>query len=152
MSEFTIGWLASAKLLWVVLFSTLYWIGGRRWKVIRRFGGGFLFPLGVCGFALVEQTFRLWMLLGLVTYPLALVFVGYGADTLGEKALRRAAYGLCLGLAALPFVVGTWSLWGAQVLLAMIASVFLGLNNPVHAAEEETLIAALGVILVPFLV
>ena len=152
MSEYAIGWLASAKLGWVVLFATAYWLGGRRYKVLRRWGGGVLFPIGIIAFSVLATTYRPWFPLAIVLYPLALS-LGYGGETLGEKLRRRALYGLALGGVSILFAwPGALGLWGIQVALAMGASLDLGLTNPVPAAEEEALIAALSVLLVAFMV
>lgn len=155
MNEYLVGLLAAGKIMWTVLFAILYMLGGRKGKWIRRFVGGSVFPLGICGFALVHGTFHWVMLAGVGTYIGALV-LGYGGKTLGIKLLRRSLFGLALGAAGIPFVVTiggiAWLLFGIQVALAVTVSIVLGIFNPVKAAEEESYIAALSVILVPLYV
>ena len=151
MSEYGIGGLASAKLLLVVVFSTCYWLGGRRHKWIRRYVGGILFPAGVIAFAVMAGRFAWWQLAALFTFPAALS-LGYGADSLWPKAYRRGLYGFALAMAGLPLALSAWPVFAAQVVLAVGASVYLGLLNPVDAAEEEALIATLSVVLVVFYV
>jgi hypothetical protein len=153
MSEWTVLWLAGAKLVLVLVFAVLYGVGGRRWKWVRRFGGGGLLALGVLGFAWLHGTFQWWMLAGLLTLPAALT-LGYGGETPVQKIQRRLLYGLAVGCAGLPFVPSlalVW-LWGFQVVAAVSASVYLGLMNPVEAAEEEVLIAICSTVCVPFYV
>ena len=152
MSEYHVGWVATGRLLLVVAFATLYWLGGRRHKWLRRYVGGIGFPLGVIALASTRVPLYICLLTTL-SYPLFLSF-GYGSLTRNHAWIRRFIFGTGLALAALPFavVLHTWEMWAAQLGLSWLASLWLGLRNPVDAAEEETLIAALSVVLVPFLV
>ena len=152
MSEYTVGWLGTAKLLLIVAFATLYWHGGRKHKFLRRFVGGAAFPAGVVALALVSGTFRWWHTIAFLSYPTALI-LGYGGDTLGKKIARRLLYGTVLGLASLPFALPqAFDLLTVQIALAITASIGLGVTSRIPAAEEEALIATFAVILVPFMV
>lgn len=155
MSEWTIGWLATAKLLLIVAFATLYWVGGRRRKWIRRIAGGLLISAGTIGFAFAFGTFSSWHLLAIVAYPAALS-LGYGGSTTPAKLRRRLLYGVAVGacafLFALPLGFKATLAAAFQLGLAIQASVALGLLNPFEAAEEEAVIATASVLLVPFIV
>ena len=153
MTESTLMLLLIGKLLLVSAFAWLYALGGRSDKVWRRFVGGVLFPLGVCGIAYLSHSFSVLMLLACLSYPFALS-QGYGGDSLAEKFKRRSLYGVLLGLASLPFflVTGNWILGVLQIFLAVICSLVLGIVNPTNAVDEEALIASGSVLLVPFMV
>jgi hypothetical protein len=155
MNEYTHGWLATAKLLLIVAFATLYWIGGRKNKWVRRISGGLLISIGTVGFAVILKTFSPWHLLAIAAYPGALT-LGYGGSTTPVKLHRRilfgAAVGACAFIFALPLGFKPILAAAFQMAVAIQASVVLGLLNPFEAAEEEAVIAALSVALVPFIV
>jgi len=155
MTEWTIGWLATAKLLLIVSFATLYWIGGRKRKWIRRVAGGLLISVGTIGFAAAMGTFSPWHLLAVAVYPGALT-LGYGGSTTPVKLRRRLLFGAAVGACAFTFALplGLKATLAAafQIALAIQASVVLGLLNPFEAAEEEAVIATASVLLVPFIV
>lgn len=151
MSEYLVGWLATLRLLIVVVFATLYWLGGRHQKGWRRWGGGLWLAGSTIALSLVAHQFYWHFLLALLAYPFALS-LGYGGTSWGQKLLKRTGYGLVLGGASAIFGFPFWNLIGLQVLLAVASSVLLGLTNPVDAAEEEALIAVCSVVIVPFMV
>ncbi|MBI4227665.1 MAG: hypothetical protein HY600_05305, partial [Candidatus Omnitrophica bacterium] len=93
MSEYALGWLSTAKWLLVASFATCYWLGGRRYKVLRRFVGGGLLGIGLNVLAAVQGGWTAWHLLLVPAYVAAL-HLGYGGDTTGEKLWRRALYGV----------------------------------------------------------
>lgn len=155
MNEWTIGWLATAKLLLIVAFATLYWIGGRKNKWVRRIAGGLLISIGTVGFSVILKTFSPWHLLAIAAYPGALT-LGYGGSATPVKLRRRllfgAAVGVCAFIFAMPLGLKATLVATFQVALAIQASIILGLPNPFEAAEEEAVIATLSVALVPFIV
>lgn len=155
MTEWTIGWLATARLLLIVAFATLYWIGGRKRKWIRRIAGGLLISVGTIGFTVLLHTFNPWHLLAIPAYPGALT-LGYGGSTTPVKLRRRLIFGVAVGACSLIFALplGLKATLAAifQIVLAIQGSVVLGLLNPFKAAEEEVVIATLSVALVPFIV
>jgi len=59
-----------------------------------------------------------------------------------------------MGLAAIPIALfaSSWTLWAAQVCLAILAHTVLGITNPVKASHEEVSISFLTVVFVPFMV
>ena len=153
-NEYMIGLQGVARMAWAGVFSTLYMLGGRKHKWIRRYLGGILFPAGIMAWSLHIHTFRYIMLGALVTYPLVLS-MGYGGNSLIRRIGRRVAYGLLFGVAGFPFVLGNpamLDLFGFQVGLSLVASVYFGLRNPLPAANEEFNIAFLSTLLVPFYV
>lgn len=155
MTELGELWLYALGLAAVVVFSILYSLGGRegvgKW-VRREVGGGFL-ALSCLGLALAWGTFSWWSMGILVGLPAAL-HLGYGAGDKFERELkRRALYGFLLGLQAVwfGFKYPFPDLVIAQVILSVITSVYLGLRNPLKPSGEEMLIAALSVVVFPFL-
>ena len=154
MTEWQLVWLVPLRLLIVTLFALCYVIGGRQWKWIRRFVGGIFLPAAVIGLSFITGSFS-WVFIGaLALYPVALS-MGYGGNTLLEKLIKRAIYGLILGAACLFFAIptGLWALGVFQVALAILTSTILGVwNLPQKAVNEEALIAALSVLTVPFMV
>ena len=141
------------KLGIVLVFATLYTVGGRGPKWVRRFIGGVLFGSAVLGLSILTGSFK-WWLVGLPGAYILVLVTGYGGKTFGDKLIRRLVHGLgfagCAILAA--SATGVWGLAVFQSILAISASVFLGITNPVKAVDEEALIATLSVICVPFLV
>ena len=169
MDEVTLGHLAGLKGLLVVAFAWLYQWGGREWrpdntpeflhgligkqKVLRRFVGGLLISLGTLAFSAFLGSYQHWYWLAVLFYPAALT-MGYGGDSPGEKFWRRLVYGLAVGACSLVFgvVLGGKMLYLSyyQIALSVSASLFFGLLNPLQAADEETVIATLSVLLAPF--
>ena len=154
MSEWTIGWLATARMLFIAAFATLYWIGGRKNKWIRRIAGGLFVSISAIGFSVALGTFHLLYLLAIPAYPAALT-LGYGGSTAPVKLRRRFLFGAAVGVCSFIFAVplGLKAVWAAvfQMALAIQGSIVLGLLNPFEAAEEEAVIATLSVLLVPFI-
>lgn len=149
MSEWGLVFLVPIRIAIILIFALCYVIGGRRWKWIRRFVGGAWIAVSTYLLAVVLNTDRWFMLFSLPAYPAALS-MGYGADTFWGKVFRRALYGLLLG--GCSFLFGNWALAIFQTIVAVFASVYLGIVNPVKAVEEEAQIAILCVVTVPFMV
>jgi hypothetical protein len=152
MPESTLVWVSVLKLLLIVAFALCYILGGRSGKWRRRWVGGLGLAAGLNLLAAYQDAWSGWLLLLFGTLVLALS-LGYGGTTRTQKITRRLIYGLALGLASLPLALasGLWVAWGFQALLALVASLWLGLANPIKAVEEETLIATLSVVVTPFL-
>ena len=154
MSEMQLVWLVPVRLGIVVIFSLFYVLGGRSWKPFRRILGGLWISGSVILLSLLLGSFKWWILFALPSYVIALS-LGYGSDTLWLKIARRATYGLALGGCSLivASVTGSWHLGLLQAILAIFASLYLGVLNPARSAvNEEALVASLSVIVVPFLV
>ena len=154
MNEWTLVWLTIPKVLSIFFFIMCYIIGGRKRKWIRRFLGGIGFGLSIFGISILASHINWWLLALPVAYPLALC-MGYGADNLWAKLIKRTLYGVLFGLIGLyaGFMTANLYLGIAQLILPIIVSVSLGVFNPLKdAVTEETLIATSLVIHVPFMV
>lgn len=155
MSEYTLQAIASLKLCWVAGFALLYGLGGISNKWLRRFVGPLWMGVGIYLFGIWQGVSQWWHLV----YPFLLcasLHLGYGGtDNVWIKLRKRAIYGLCLGISALPvvFVSGLWILYILHCVLCVASSVVLGVFNPTKSArDEETLIAVLSTVLVLFLI
>lgn len=156
MSENTLQAIASLKIAWVGCFSLCYGLGGTEgWgKWIRRYLGAVWMGLGVWTFSYWQDTLNYLQL----SYPLLLcasLHLGYGGtDNVWIKVRKRAIYGVCLAVSALPlvFISGSWILFAVHCVLCVSSSVILGVLNPIEARSEETLIATLSTVLVLFLI
>jgi hypothetical protein len=137
-----------------ILFAICYAIGGRGPKLVRRILGPILM---FAAFFLIDWFAEVsYALLNVIPFSILMVglFMGYGGDTFLEKIFRRTLYGLVLGVAGLAFAfIHNAPMLGLyQLQLALIASAFFGMFNPVSAVHEETIIATLSVILWPFMI
>jgi len=159
MGEYGLQIIASLKIVWVAVGSFWYGIGGteingkgRKW--IRRFILPLWMGIGIWVFGHWQGSFQYWHLCysGLLCFTLHL---GYGGtDNVWIKIRKRAIYGLCLGISALPLALSShlWILFGFHVALCVASSVLLGVVNPTkNARSEESLIAVFSTLLVLFL-
>lgn len=149
MNEWTLVWLTIPRILILLVFVLCYVIGGRQWKPMRRIVGGIFLSASVILLSITLHSFRWWFLSSLAAYPIALS-LGYGGNNTTTKFLRRLLYGSVLG--AVSFIYGNIELAIYQTVIAVIASVWLGIRNPVPAVNEEALIALTSVSTVPFMV
>ena len=140
----------------IVLASFFYSWGGRSGKWKRRFVGSFILACGVNVLLFWREMWSPW---ALATYPiLAAGFsLGYGADMLIEKIIKRIIYAsaVCFSGFVLAFVLGG-NAWGVLIPHVGIAawSVYLGTRNPIEAAAEEFFICMvlnLGLMMYPFI-
>lgn len=156
MSEGTLALIAFLKFIWISFFAFFYSLGGTAGygKWLRRFCGSAWIGIGVYGFSAWTNSFHWWYLF----YPILLMgglHLGYGADEIFRKIIRRAIYGIALGIAAIPLVFGSglWMLFYCHVVLCVATSVVLGVFNPTKSArDEESLIAGLSTIVPLFLI
>jgi len=153
VNEWFLVWMVPLRILIVLVFALLYAIGGRKWKWIRRFVGGLFLGGALIGLSLMLGAFN-WWLLGVPAMYVIVLCLGYGGDTPSEKFIRRLIYGAAFGGVGLyvGIVSGVWLVGLFQFVLAVFASVFFGLANPVQAVNEEALIATLSVVCVPFMI
>ena len=158
MTEFHELWLYALGLLAVFVYSILYALGGREGikhaKAIRRYLGGLFLALSLIGLSFLWHTFSWWSLGLLIGIP-GTLSLGYGGgDQFDKELARRSLYGLVLGAQIfwLTPPLAALDLAFVQVILSMLASVYLGIRNPLHPPGEEMLIAALSVIVFPFVV
>ena len=144
------------KLLVACLYAWIYAVGGRAagpGKWVRRWVGSPIMIGALYGFSALADTLSTERALAIPLFFGTAIF-GYGGKTLIRKFLRRLLFGSCFALYAI--IIGhlysTMMLGIAQAILALFASLFFGLLNPDKAAEEETEIAILSVVLLPFIV
>ena len=155
MNEYTIGWLASCAGLGVVLASTLYWIGGRSNKWIRRFVSPAVICGTICGVSLGMGNFH-WAMLAVCPLLSIGYHLGYGGDDVKTKIVKRLYYALaCSGSGVLlAIVLGGNAYWILPIQIAVaLGTVYLGVKNPVYAAAEEFFVSVLltvGLVMYPF--
>jgi len=158
MSEYTILWIAFGSLIGLVISALLYAIGGRvggPGKWIRRFVASFILATVVNMASVMMGNYSVWLILA---YPglVASFSLGYGADTLIFKVIRRLIYALGVILSGLIFcfVFGGMCWWVLPFHIGVgLFSVYLGIRNPVPAPVEELFICVLlnlGLVLYPF--
>lgn len=152
MSEWWLFALVLVRLALLAWFVGWYTYGGRRHSWTRGYLGGLGFGLGLAVLAAAEGRWHWGALLLPAAYPAALS-LGYGASSFWMKLMRRSVYGLALGACGLwaGWIGGHVVLGAAQMVLAVAASAYLGLRNPLPAVYEEAIIATASVVLVPFL-
>jgi len=141
----------------VLLFAFLYALGGREdvhWynrKWVRRYAGGILLPLGLIMIAQLVGSFRVTMIGALVGFPFVLS-LGYGSENYLESIGRRFIYGFLFGLQGLWFLPYDPSLLAFSTCLAVISSLYLGVQNPVDSPSEEVGIAVLSTAVLPLMI
>ena len=144
MNEYTIGFTASGLLFVLAIYATLWMMGGRRDKWLRRFVGSSIMAVGV-NVACVIMGIWEWYVLLLVATTIGGSCLGYGGKTFGEKLVRRLVF--CLGnvSGAIIFLI---MFKGAAInvflphMWVALVSVYFGLKNPIHAAAEEVFVCA----------
>ena len=157
MNEYYIGWVFTGSLLGLVIASTLYWLGGRNDKIIRRLGSALTLALTV---NIASLCMGRWNPYLLIIFPLLFggFSLGYGADLFWQKVIRRTIYALGVTFSGIIFclTVSPNCFW---ILIPHIGiglfSVYMGVKNPIHAVAEEGMICValnLGLILYPFIV
>jgi hypothetical protein len=156
MSEYTILYVAFGSMIGLSLACLLYALGGRSGKWKRRFMASFILATTVNIASLIMQRWSFW-LLGIYPLLIAGFSLGYGANSMIGKVIRRSIYALgvcaCGGL--------FWSIFGYKMLWVAIPhigvglfSIYLGVRNPIYAAAEEVFVCALlniGLCMYPFI-
>ena len=104
MNEYTILWTAFGSMIGLSLACLLYSLGGREGKWKRRFIASLILSITLNLAALVMGRFSFWLFL---TFPalIAGFSMGYGADTLGAKLIRRGIYALSVIASGLIFFI-----------------------------------------------
>ena len=152
MTEVTLQWIATLKLLLVAGFATLYGFGGVSGKWKRRFIAPMLFGIGIWGLTTWTQSFH-WQYLLCVLFLFGALSIGYGGNTTGEKIKKRAIAGSAAAFCFVPlfWATGAWSLLALHILVCTATSVVAGTWNQTSSARtEETLIGA-SYVLIPLL-
>ena len=127
--------------------------GGKKW--LRRFLGSFVLAAAANGIALVLGN---WAWQYILIWPALIggMSLGYGADNLGEKILKRSIFALGVCTAGIFGLWATgWTGFGIGILVMQVvigaASVFLGAQNPYsNSPLEQFLISQILTLTVPF--
>jgi len=152
--EYKLQFISSGKVAWLSVLSLCYGLGGIKQKWIRRFLGALWIAIGIFLFAKIQGYFKWWVMF----YPAlfcAALHLGYGAEETLGKIKRRALYGFAFGISAIPLVINShlWVLFAFHCVVALSASVVLGVFNPTRSArDEETLVAVFLTIIPMFLI
>lgn len=152
MNEYQIiGWSVFNTII-VLEVATLYALGGRSNKWLRRFAA----PAVLVSYCTASAG---WV--ALLSYPLyaAAYSLGYGESSVLAKWLRsklivRAVTGACYVLAAAPIAVAYGvpiSTYGFMALIALVGTWWITSFNPFKAAAEEYIVAFSTTFFVPFL-
>lgn len=152
MNEWQLVWLIALKLIAILFFAICYTIGGRDFRWVRRYLGGFGFVFLVCLASLLDGTFKIIPILILLLFPLGLRF-GTGEERTIGKFIPRLIYGFYFGMIGMAIGIfsGHLILGCFHFALALTSSVVLGVFNPVHAVAEEALIAVGISLFIPFM-
>ena len=139
-NEYKLQIRAFLKLLCVCGFALLYALGGVEHKELRRY----VAPLFLTGCMwLFNRNWKVFLQAPLLMFTLSL---GYGADTLWEKIIRRLGYGAANGATSMAQWVSKrnsrdfWILFVFHVFLCIITCVVLGVLNPTGSARAEELV------------
>jgi hypothetical protein len=129
------------KLLWVVGFAILYALGGIEHKWLRRFIGPVWLTSGMFIFS---RDWRVFLQAPLLMFGLSL---GYGAEAVWLKVIKRFIYGLVNGASSITHLfnkefnkVRFWVMFSLHVFLCSAVVIILGVFNPVSARAEELII------------
>ena len=143
MSEYTTVYQVTVAGLGAILACFLYSLGGRSGKWKRRFVASFVLTATLCAVALWRGNFDPRLLL---TYlPLMGGFsLGYGAEELGQKIIKRLIYASAVLMAGVlcAWVFNAWWVLIPHVGVGMW-SIYLGVKNPIETAAEEFFICLL---------
>ena len=162
MNELKEGFLSSLSIIPSFLFAITSMIGGRDGKFLgitgrlwKRVFAPFAFVSCVLALALIRNSFSWWLCSLYATYFVSCM-VGYGAESLFSKEIRRTVWSLIRTASCLPIVLilGTSEVWNLLILqgiVGWIATVALGVYNPLKAPAEEFLINFISVMFVPFM-
>lgn len=144
-----IALIALSKILICVVFAWLYQHGGSDFgdKWLRRY----LASAILCGAMGVYS--RDWR--PLLTYPLFVggLSLGYGADILWQKILRRGMVGAALGTAGSVYnaIRKNFLLVGVHFFLLVLLYITLGVWNPMPDAHTEEMVLGFMVSFIPLM-
>lgn len=156
MSEYTTVYQYFGSLFGMLLATLAYMLGGRNNKAIRRVGGAFVLAATVNVASLLRGCWSPWQLL---VFPMLFggFSLGYGADTLHMKFIRRLLYALAICTSGLVFCLtiggNAWWLFIPHVGIG-IWSIYMGIKSVLEAPAEEGFICVilnLALISYPFI-
>ena len=143
MSETVLQVIASCKFVAIGVYALLYGLGGIDGKWKRRVLGALVYTGAIIGFSLLEGSFNWWYLM-CAPILFGSTSIGYGAEDneVGKKVFKRFYCGLAYSCVGLPLALinEAWVLFILHTVLCIGTSVLLGVLNPTHARNEETLI------------
>ncbi|MEI8350101.1 MAG: hypothetical protein WCI77_08095 [Candidatus Omnitrophota bacterium] len=123
------------KLLWVCVFALLYSFGGIEFKWIRRFLAPVWLTLGMFTFS------GNWKVIFYLPLQIAALHLGYGAEIVWQKVLKRLLYAFANAQASIVLIFSSDKRFIFSFLLHNIlcisAIVILGVFNPLNARGEE---------------
>lgn len=160
MMEIKQGILVFFCLLSSLIYGLFVMFGGRDVRFLyipQRVWGRVIAPLTfvtlVIGLSWVSQSFRPQYLIAYLLYPLTHI-LGYGGSDWKTKIFRRTLWSLSRTSVAGVFVtsVEDFTLLILQVCIGLLATLVLGLLNPLKAPQEEYLISFFNLFIVSFMV
>ena len=136
---------ALIKLGICVVFATLYCLGGMGWLWMRRFVAPAVLVGGMFYFS------RDWRSLIQLPFMMFSLAIGYGADTLLEKIMKRMLFGFANGVSSSGYNIWQkkWLLVVTQVILLIGIYIVMGVFNPLTDARTEELFLGLMIPLIP---
>ena len=155
MNEYTQGLIGTLGLVIPVIFSLLYWLGGRyNGRLIRRWVAPIFFTISVIAYSLLVGGFHWLYLLSIPAYK-GITHIGYGGDTTAKKFFRRLLWSVLYSACAFTFVMwsGAWILFIVQTVISILTSILFGILNPFKSApKEEGIICFSSSFLIPYMV
>ena len=147
MSEKKQQFIALAKILVAVAFAFLYSYGGMGEKWLRRFIAPILLTLSMFGFS---RDWRVFIQLPLMFITLSM---GYGADELWDKILRRGLFGFANGISSSFCLLRQkkWRLSDYHVVLLTSAYIVFGVWNPFPNARVEEMVLGFLIAFIPIM-
>jgi hypothetical protein len=161
MNEIQEGFRAIIGIAGVLPLCAAYFIGGRSQDELTRYSLPFRPRIWKRVISPVYWGSFLYCysgaLINLISIPVYLVLawgVGYGADSVLRKVLRRTVWAILYSVGALVLTLlhGHWLIFGVQTAFCITAAVAFGVWNPFKSAsKEEAVICFSSNFLVPFL-
>ena len=147
MSEKKQQFIALVKILIAVAFALLYSMGGMGEKWMRRFIAPTLLTLSIFAFS---RNWRVFIQLPLMFITLSM---GYGADGLWDKILRRGLFGFANGISSSFYLLRQekWRLSDYHVVLLTSAYIVFGVWNPFPNARVEEMVLGFLIAFIPIM-
>jgi hypothetical protein len=122
-------------------------------KEIRRVYGAIFMTVAVVCFSIPSHTFSYFFLL-YMSLLWGAASLGYGADTTGQKIVRRLLQGLAFACTALPIAIPTqqWWLLIMHFVICVGSAPLLGVPSKIPARAEEIFLGTAFVFCVIFMV
>ena len=133
------------KLSIICLFAICYSLGGMYWKPLRRF----IAPTILCTSMFYFS--KDWRSIIQLPFMFLSLSLGYGADNLFFKIVKRCIFGLANGITSSGHNIlkKKWLLVGTQIILVAGLFIVMGVWNPLTDARTEELLLGLIIPLIP---